>query len=776
MSAATTLSTARAADALAASLQAALVPGDGMASPVAVLWTDDDGQWSDLVVRLRGELPSLFTLGEYDPEHRTGPAIWLRCIVDRTLPDVWPKEENAPILYLPRVERQQLRAGGDCPVELQPLVELQYRGAVWHQRNGRDWTVEAFLTSADGCGLELAKDQLTKAALMRVLARVADVPLDALRGRRLTAEDFDKLAVPDAQRDLLVWMHDPAGFRAAHSAAEWTAFCNLVKASYGTHPEDDGVAEAAQRLLEGSGKWALLWQRFCEAPQRYRGISKLLREPLPGQGILVDRARLPRENEDDEKKLRDAFAELATMPHAEACERVLVLEAEHGVRRNWVWRYLGESPYAEALQPVARLAECAQKGLPGTTVQQIATAYAADGWRCDDAALTALASTHSPAQHDLVADAVRTLYLVWLDRVARQFQQSTDAAGGKLPTTATASIEPGTCLLFADGLRFDLAARLQARLEGQGIVGRLTHRIGPIPTVTATAKPLATTVIDTIEGADATDFTPQFKETSQPVIASKLRDRLAARGVEILKSDEIRMPSSNSATGWVEVGSIDELGHKLGDGLAQQIEHEVDRLKEAVLGLLDAGWRRVRVVTDHGWLLMPGGLPKIDLPQYLVASRWARCATVREGATPQMSTYPWYWNSDVRIATPPGAGAYTAGTTYAHGGLSPQECVVPELTCERGVAALQAKIATVEWKRLRCVVTVSTNDATVLVDVRSNWKLPATSLVVAPKATGDTGQVNLAVRDEFEGQAVMVVVLDRNGEVLDKRSTTVGGE
>ena len=117
-----------AADALVASLQSSLLPGDGMAPPAALLWTDGDGQWSEFVTRVGGEIPSLFTLGEYDPSQRTGPAIWLRCIVDRTLPDVWPTGAKTPILYLPRVERQQLRAGGDCPPELQPLVELQYRG------------------------------------------------------------------------------------------------------------------------------------------------------------------------------------------------------------------------------------------------------------------------------------------------------------------------------------------------------------------------------------------------------------------------------------------------------------------------------------------------------------------------------------------------------------------------------------------------------------------------------------------------------------------------
>lgn len=763
-------------DALIASLHSSLLAGDGMVPPVAVLWTDGEGQWSELVTRLRGELPSLFTLGEYDSERRTGPAIWLRCVVDRALPEVWPKAAATPIVYLPRVEWQQLRAAGDCPPELQPFVELQYRGTVWHQRNGRDWTVEAFLTSGDGCGLEIARDQATKAAMMRVLPRLADVSLDALRGRRLSADDFDKLAVPDAQRDLLIWMHDPAAFRTAHSEAEWTAFRNLVVAGYDVDPEDEGVTEAARHLLDGVGQWSRVWQRFFEAPQRYRGVSKLLREPLAGQGILIDRAKLPLENEEDEKRLRDALVKVAAMPFSDACERVLQLESEHGVRRSWVWRYLEESPYAEALLPLARVADRARKGLAGSKIDEIASSYAGEGCLCDDSALMALAAAHGPAQHDVISGVLRAIYLPWLEQVARQFQDAVNRAGGALPTQATSALEPGTCLVFADGLRFDLAVRLQAGLEAHNITGRLAHRIGSVPSVTATAKPLATTVVDAIAGGDATDFTPRFKDTAQPVTASRLRDRLAARGVDLLDADEISMPSSDGATGWVEVGRIDELGHKLGDALALHVDREIDRLRETIVTLLNAGWRTVRVVTDHGWLLMPGGLPKIELPQYLVASRWSRCATVREGATPQLTMHPWYWNPDVRIASPPGAGAYVAGTTYSHGGLSPQECIVPELTFEQGTSVMAAKITEIEWKRLRCVVTISTNSPVMRVDVRSNWKQSTTSLVVAPKAADDTGKVSLAVRDEFEGQAVMVVLLDENGNVVDKRSTIVGGE
>ena len=73
----------------------------------------------------------------------------LRCVVDRNSldkPDALPPGVRPPIIYLPGVERGQLRAGEDCPDDLKPLVELMYRGALWHHPNGRDaWSVTAFL-------------------------------------------------------------------------------------------------------------------------------------------------------------------------------------------------------------------------------------------------------------------------------------------------------------------------------------------------------------------------------------------------------------------------------------------------------------------------------------------------------------------------------------------------------------------------------------------------------------------------------------------------------
>jgi len=214
-------------DALDASLAVGLRAPDGVAPPAALLWTDADGQWAPLIPTLQKALPQLYALGAYAPEDRRGPVIWLRCIVERTLPEVSPPEGVVPILYLPKVSRQDLRAAGDCPAHLQPLIELQYRGAVWHQRNGRDWTVEAFLTSDDALGLYLARDSRTHEALLRALPLLATEPITGLRGRRLEADDFDRLAIGDPVRDLLTWLSDAEAFQARCDAGRWATFREL---------------------------------------------------------------------------------------------------------------------------------------------------------------------------------------------------------------------------------------------------------------------------------------------------------------------------------------------------------------------------------------------------------------------------------------------------------------------------------------------------------------------------------------------------------------------
>jgi hypothetical protein len=676
------------------------------------------------------------------------------------------------------VSRQELRAGGDCPRLLRPLVELQYRGAVWHQRNGRDWTVEAFLTSDQGLGLDIALDNRTREAMLRALPLLAVEPLGALRGRRLEADDFDRLAIGDPVRDLLTWMSDAEAFEARCDAGRWATFRDVCVREFNFDPERDGSQAAADALLQGGGKWDEVWKRFCDAPQVYQGVSDVLRQARPRDLLgLVDHSRRPGLNDEQEDRLEKEFEAVLSIPHAQACDKIIALDEQHKERRGWVWAQLGESPYALVLEPLSRLAQAAKTALGGKSVEAMASDYASYGWKCDRAAIEALSKLKAGNENNLIKKIVRALYEPWLDRSARRFQELMSAPNvdvTKLSSGVSAQRE--CCVLFADGLRYDIGSILQDRLELQGFRVRLSHRIAPIPTVTATAKPLASPANGAVSGkGDAENFCPVITSSNQPATAPRLRDAMARQGVEVLDPDDSRMAVGGEGGGWAEIGKLDALGHSLDALFVRQIDPELDAIVERISSLLSAGWRQVHVVTDHGWLLLPGGLPKVELPPYLVATKWARCAAVKGGSTPSMPTYPWHWNPLLRIASPPGIAAFLANTEYSHGGISLQECVVPDLVVERGDEAISAEIAEIGWRGMRCRVTVKTNSAGLRVDLRLNWKQAASSLVAAVKEVGPHGETSLAVSDDkHEGAAAAVVVLDAGGRILDHKPTTVG--
>jgi hypothetical protein len=754
-----------------------------MVGPAVILWTDSDNQWAALVDQLRPLMPELFTLGEYDPGKRIGPAIWLRCVTERSLPDVHLPEDITPVIYMPNVSRQTLRAVEECPDTLKPLVELQYRGTVWTQRNGRDWTVEAFLVSKDGgLGLDVAKDRHTRQAMIGALAQLAVTPIARLTAKRLEAEDFDKLMIEDTPRDLLVWMNSPSEIQEKWNGNKWTAFVSRCKAEYGFDPEKDGVIVAGEKLgMREVESWKNLWRRFEESPSLYPGLPDLLKKSKPSGKLIFDKEPWPDENDSEEKSLRQDLLSLSSKSAAEARKTIEELEKKHHKRRSWVWAKIGQSPLAIALEHLAMVAGVTSQNIGGDSPDAMAAVYRETGYRADMAAISAIGSVKSNEDHKAIEAALRSIYLPWLDDTARHFQKLLTktpfpSAGSDLPGVTA---DDGECLLFADSLRFDVSNRLAILAEERQLKISANWRWASLPTVTATSKPALSPVAGKIKGNQLGDeFRPETKKDGKPLTIDRFRKLLSSEGYQILGPSDFGEPEKTDARAWTEFGDIDRLGHTLQGKLAARITEQIELLIERIRELLDAGWKRVRVITDHGWLLVPGGLPAVNLPKYLTECRWARCAAIKDHSKVDFPMAGWYWNSHEYFAYGPGINCFSNGNEYAHGGVSLQECLIPDLQFSLSDMPVQtiAKIKDIQWVGMRCRATIDSGAAKIKADLRTKPN-DETSSVAFPKMISADGQVSLLVEnEELEGTVVSLVLLDSSGSVIGKQATTIGGD
>jgi hypothetical protein len=606
---------------------------------------------------------------------------------------------------------------------------------------------------------------------------LADTSVASLEGRSLEAGDFDDLLAPDVERDVLRWMNDAKGTLALWSKEMWAAFRSQSKAKLKFDPRAEGALGAAERMAARRGDWKQVWSRFAESPRSYPGIVALLESAAPHQLGLDDHAYWPRVNEKQEDELRTGLTDLAQIGKIEAARKVGEFETRHGPRRGWVWAQLDRCPLAVSLEHLAVMVDVCARALGGATAEGMAQSYAEAGWRADDAVLRALTSVERGPDVEAIKSAVRAIYEPWMDEAAKHLQGLTKKSGytGHEPANqATLTPAAGECVLFVDGLRLDLGHRLRGRLDTRGLRATLSCRWSALPSVTPTGKTAVSPVAGLL-GGGGEDFNPAVAETGELLTTDRFRKLLEKVGVEHLPREEIGNPATR---GWTEFGDVDTVGHEQGWKLARRVDEQLGEVVERIESLLKAGWTRVKVVTDHGWLLLPGGLPKAELPIYLADSRWGRCASLKEGAGDgDQLVVGWRWSPSVRIALAPGICCFRAGLEYTHGGLSLQECVTPMLDVTRGTIAQAGTIIEVTWTGLRCRVRVTGAPAGAVVEVRSRPADPTTTKSNGAKVVDQQGNVSLVIPDDsLLGTAAVVVLVGDGGVLLAKYPTCIGGE
>jgi len=756
-------------------------------SPVCILWPDKEHQWEAVIPTLQDAIPELYILGDYNPDNRTGPAIWLRCILARSIVEALPPKGTIPILYLPGVGRSDLRAVEECPGHLKPLAELQYRGSVWSQTNGKDWTILAYLKSVQGgLGLDVSQDTETKHAMILSLSYLLEEDYDLLTGKRLDNDYFNTLLMGgDPVKDLLTWLDHDNQFRSLKDENEWKAFVQVCISQLGFNPEKEGILAGAEKLANHEGPWLPVWVRYCEAPKRYPQIPATIRRCRAPIGTLLWHTEgsaldgWPQWNEEQEANLRRDLVVLKDLPAHEARIKIKELESKHGHRREFVWSELGESPLASVLFHLSILAEITSHPLTAGTCEEIQAAYLTSGWKADDAASQIIAELKKPDDVEIAISIIRTIYLPWVEDAARYLQSIIQKVGypsSIKKESISSQYQNGDCILFVDGLRCDCAHRLIEKITAKGYQTHETPFWVPLPTVTPTGKPAVSPIHHLITGSDdCTNFIPNIAETNKPIKTPDiLRSHIEKSGWQYIDRTSTGDPQGK---GWSECGDLDSEGHSRGQKLPGHLDIIISEITERISELLQAGWKRVHVVTDHGWLLMPGGLPKVELYSGLAETQWKRCASLKEGASTQERQFPWFWNPHVHYVIADGIGCFKMNETYTHGGLSLQECLTLKICVSAPAQKTSSKIDITDWKwrGLRCTVALDNPIPGTILDIRTNPGDPQSSLVLTKKPVDEFGKSSVIVEDEgLQNSKAMIVILDEKGGIMAQKDTIIG--
>lgn len=739
-------------------------------APACILWPDEKSEWLGVIEILKTVLPELYILGPYNPQERTGPSIWLKCVLDKAISDVNHPEDRTPVFYLPGVSYNTLRDTSHCPVEFQPLVELIYRGVCYRHPNNRDWSIYAFLSSGESLGLTVADDSMTIDALRRALPELLQCDIAELQDKTIDATFLNLLLQPDIPKSILQWIENPTQWQNQCTKATWQSFVDICEKEYSFNPEKDGPSIAADLLANSTGKWEQVWERFCDTPSQYKGvISRLSRCTFKGENP----SHFPSENERLEKELESELENALTLNPKESIERINELKKIHSDRKSWVWFGQGLSPQLEFLFAVASMTEAMESaGNPPQQPDLLKSWYTEKGYKVDKAALNLGAVS---VQFANISNAwIRHLYKPWLERCAEVLNTIIREKGYHYDLFKTEDSE-STVLFFIDGLRYDTGSILLDKLTESGLDAAIESRWAPLPTVTATGKAFIAPVGE-LKGnsEDACEgFRPRLS-SGAVFNENSLKTALMKNGWQYLSLPEF---GNIAGKAWTFCGDLDTLGHTIGWKFVKNIPAELDEIVQQITQLFSMRWKKIKIVTDHGWLALPGGLPYTALSSGLTYDKSLRCALLKDGVTIDFIHLPWTVSDDVTVAYAPGISAF-ANSEYAHGGLSLQECIVPTIVINGFVSeSKELKFEKIEWKGMRCRVTVSVVKPGYAIDIRLKPADKTTSVLNSTKKFIDgKNTVSIAVEiDDSEGKEGYIVLLDEKENVLIETVTTIGG-
>ena len=416
---------------------------------------------------------------------------------------------------------------------------------------------------------------------------------------------------------------------------------------------------------------------------------------------------------------------LAALGGQALLEELAGLEAVLDRHAHGFWGVGCQHPRAIPWLELERLSRAARSLLeasvtrPWSSPAEATDWYTSDGWRADRAGEEILRDLNKPAPALLnVIMPLRAAYRARWEQTMIEWSRVWTEAGCPVPDLPSAGVwlaglleqQRPTAIVVLDALRYDLGCALAERINHQEgtIRARVDSARAPLPSITPLGMALALPLPEAQLEADLAGGKWQMRQEGRDADLSTAAARRAwwlERGrvkanalleMGAVLNAEVPAPGEGRTRLVVHDAAIDTLGHD--DQLeAQGTSAVLDRYLLAVERLRTAGWLRILVVTDHGYIHWPASEEKnaprpLAAPEPAYSSRRALAYPAQVTfAGPQGLAPGGRW----RVAVPYGAASFRAygGLGYFHGGASLQEWVIPCLTVEWPLQARPVGVA-----------------------------------------------------------------------------------
>jgi hypothetical protein len=286
-------------------------------------------------------------------------------------------------------------------------------------------------------------------------------------------------------------------------------------------------------------------------------------------------------------------------------------------------------------------------------------------------------------------------------------------------------------VIIVDALRLDGGFAIQDALKGYEVAIHTVRAM--MPTVT----PIGMTALLPLDGVqvtlefEANKLHPRVNGKDCSVRTNRLAF-LGEFGADCREIEEVENTAiATGAFGELLVvfghEEVDDFGHGSAETLIRHFDREVDRLALLIRRLHRWGYAEVHVVTDHGFILLDEDKlpPLVNCDKDWCYVKKERFALVPATADLPLLTFPFAWDTTIRVAVPPGLAFFTAQKSFSHGGSALQEMLIPHLV---------SRMATQE-RRIGLEISVPTPELT-----RSSVKV-----ILHPKVATGSEQMSLFV-------------------------------